>query len=522
MGKIKNTIISIILLSTGVVHAKENLSHYYRNVYMGEFKRPDYFGPLNPMSQYNPYKSDFDFLDDLYQKKFFEGNINPSVFEIQNFWNNEIKEQSACPNELLSEHIDYISYLYRLVSISYLFEATKLNYQTSSQLGITNSCNLKFDRLLGQCQAKTEEMKKFHKRAYGKFENEFKKISYDVFTIGQKKEFLEAFKKSNSLTSNPVFARVHQWCRENKKNCKSLNEKQFAEILNKFCLSDAVIMNRVCSEDDNFYGISSSNIVTELIEKSNAFGIINEQGAGQECLRRYKNLFKLKENQYADLVKMFPYIYAHLIETKGRYLQGDLFVPGSLREFDQKGLSDFLIALTPPKKEIKPVVIAKPKPEPKPIPVVKEEKVEVAVVEEPKKAEPEVVKLSEFESKVELLKQSKTLVTVDMDLFKKDYEFTEEMIALLGANLEKFQTRNAIQEMKAYDNLGSRQAPVGLIFLKYLIDTNNHQGLYNILNVLGDKFYVNNDWEDKITPHLIKLVNDEKTKFKWQILIMEK
>jgi hypothetical protein len=291
------------------------------------------------------------------------------------------------------------------VSISYLFEATKLNYQTSSQLGITNSCNLKFDRLLGQCQAKTEEMKKFHKRAYGKFENEFKKISYDVFTIGQKKEFLEAFKKSNSLTSNPVFARVHQWCRENKKNCKSLNEKQFAEILNKFCLSDAVVMNRVCSEDDNFYGISSSNIVTELIEKSNAFGIINEQGAGQECLRRYKNLFKLKENQYADLVKMFPYIYAHLIETKGRYLQGDLFVPGSLREFDQKGLSDFLIALTPPKKEVKPVVIAKPKPEPKPIPVVKEEKVEVAVVEEPKKVEPEVVKLSEFEPKVELLKR---------------------------------------------------------------------------------------------------------------------
>lgn len=522
MGKIKNTIFALALLGCGSLSAKETLSDYYQNVYMGEFKRPDYSGPLNPMSQYNPYKADFDFLDDIYQNKFFEASINVPIFEIQNFWNNEIKEQSACPNELLSEHIEYINYLYRLVSISYLFEATKLNYQVTSQLGITNSCNVKFDRLLGQCQAKSDEMKKFHKRAYGKFENEFKKLSYDVFTIGQKKEFLDAFKKSNSLTSNPVFARVHQWCRENKKNCRSLNEKQFGEILNRFCLSDAVVMNRVCSEDDNFYGMSASNIATELIEKSNAFGIINEQGSGQECLRRYKGLFKLKEKQYADLIKMFPSIYAHLIESKGRYLQGDLFVPGSLREFDQKGLSDFLIALTPPKKEIKPVIVAKPKTKPAPV-IVKEEKVEeVIVVETPKAVEPEVVKLSEFESKVELLKQSKTLVTVDMDLFKKDYQFTEEMIALLSANLEKFQTRSAIQEMKAYDNLGSRQAPVGLIFLKYLIDTNNHQGLYNIINVLGDKFYVNNDWEDRIAPHLIKLVNDEKTKFKWQILLMEK
>jgi flagellar biosynthesis regulator FlbT len=58
--------------------------------------------------------------------------------------------------------------------------------------------------------------------------------------------------------------------------------------------------------------------------------------------------------------------------------------------------------------------------------------------------------------------------------------------------------------------------------LKYLIDTENHQGLYNITTVLGQKFFVNNDIEKKDRAVYIELRNDATTKNHWQIILMRK
>ena len=95
------------------------------------------------------------------------------------------------------------------------------------------------------------------------------------------------------------------------------------------------------------------------------------------------------------------------------------------------------------------------------------------------------------------------------------------MIADLATPIKKFQTRAALTDMKSYDSLGSKEAPVGLIFLKYLIDTENHQGLYNMVTVLGERFYVNNDIEKKNYSVLIELRNDATTKNRWQIILVQ-
>ena len=113
---------------------------------------------------------------------------------------------------------------------------------------------------------------------------------------------------------------------------------------------------------------------------------------GEECLIRYSKIFAHKENIDPYIVKQFPLIRSHLIKAQSRYKQGELFLPGSLKEFDMKGLSDFLTALKPPKKEEIIVVNNKPKakpvivPLPKPAPIV--QKNEVVIVPEPV---PEVV-----------------------------------------------------------------------------------------------------------------------------------
>ncbi len=73
--------------------------------------------------------------------------------------------------------------------------------------------------------------------------------------------------------------------------------------------------------------------------------------------------------------------------------------------------------------------------------------------------------------------------------------------------------------MKNVDSLGSTRAPMSLTFIKYLIDYSLHQGLYNMIGVLGNEFYVFNDLEGKSRPVKIILDNNESTKFKWKIWI---
>ena len=74
--------------------------------------------------------------------------------------------------------------------------------------------------------------------------------------------------------------------------------------------------------------------------------------------------------------------------------------------------------------------------------------------------------------------------------------------------------------MKKFDLLGERGAPMRLLFLKYLIDNDYHQGLYNILAVIGDTFYVRNDIDKEEIPYLVKLKNDVSTNNRWQFFIM--
>ena len=198
-----------------------------------------------------------------------------------------------------------------------------------------------------------------------------------------------------------------------------------------------------------------------------------------------------------------------------------------MKEFDIKGLSDFLAALKPPKIETKVVALPKPKPRPKPAPkpvvevkpVIEAPKPEAVVVEIPEPVKP---KISEFERAViEFDDKKLSTLALNMDQFRDDFEFTPQILADLALPIKKFQTRAALTDMKSFDRLGDMEAPVGLVFLKYLIDTDNHQGLFNIQSVLGEKFYVYNDIENKEKPVYIELKNDSSTNNHWQIILVK-
>ena len=508
----------------------ESLDHYYKNLFIGEMKTGNYSGPMNPRANFNEDTGSLWLLDDQFNANYLNNQIQGYAFGLHEFWFKQIVEKSACPDVTLGESIDYIRYLYRLLSISYLFESIKINHNLAAGLGAgKNICSISYQNLFGKCRPESLDMKKFHERVYGKFANEISKIKATSFNKMELSNWLDNFHHSTALSLDPASTHLHEWCYSQKKNCRDLSVEDVKLALESICNEESALIQNICSEQDNLYGASYIEKAAELIQSSNAFKLIDNNGTGENCLRRYSKIFTPKEIHYGFLGHQFPLIYSELVRKNSRYLQGDLFLPGALKEFDMKGLSDFLAALKPP--TVEPVIKALPIPKPKPRPIPKPVVVEVKHVDVPAPAPPAVVevvappepKVSIFEKAVlELEGKMLDSLLINMVIFRDDFEFTPQMVAALAAPIKKFQTRAALMDMKSYDNLGSFESPVGLIFLKYLLDAENHQGLYNIINVLGEKFYVNNDIEKMNHPVFIELRNNQSTNNHWQIVLLKK
>ncbi len=505
---------------------KNNLDEYYKEVVLGEKSTNLYYGPLDARGEFNDSTGNLDFLDDLFSKNYMLNQFQDGLGELPQFWSQEVMEKSICPNKTLSDNIIYIRYLYRLVSISYLFEELRLFHQASSELGFdVNACQMKFDDIFGKCQPKSSDMKKFKERVMGKFSNEIEKIKIDKLSTQIRANMLKGFRESQSLSTDVIQSRMYQLCRADSKNCRHLTDVDIQNNFSQLCSANKSVIKKLCNESDHFFGLSQSPVVTDLIKNSNAFTLINQSGMGEECLRRYAKISAHKENVDLFVNKQFPLIHYHLIKKQGRFPQGELFLPGALKEFDMKGLSDFLTALKP--KVVEPIVIKKLKPKPIKKVVVVAPKPEPVVMNLPQPTpEPapvvEAPRLSQFNLGLAALAGGNQEFVVNMDEFRDDFEFSSAMIAELTGVIKKFQTRSALMDMKSFDTLGSAEAPMGLIFLKFLLDTENHQGLYNITSVLGEKFYVMNDLENQHKPIYIHLKNDNSTNNRWQIIIIKK
>lgn len=507
---------------------KNNLDDYYKEIYLGEKPTNLYFGPSDARGSFNDSSGSIDFFDDIFARSYLNDNFQLGLGELPQFWSQEIMEKSICPNNTLSESIMYIRYLHRLVSISYLFEELKLFHQVSSELGFESSeCQLKFEDLFGKCQPKSNDMKKFKERVMGKFLNEIEKIKISKLSTSLRAEILKRYRESQSLTTDVIQSRMYQACSEKANNCHHLTETDLQNNLKKFCRVNKVVIKKLCDETDHYYGLSQTPVVRDLIKNSNAFSLINQSGMGEECLRRYSKISSHKENVEPFVNKQFPLINYHLIKRQSRFPQGELFLPGALKEFDMKGLSDFLTALKP--KEIEPIVIKKLRPKlvvKKMLIVPKPEAVSISLPAPAATPVPtpavETLRHSQFNLGLSALAAGREEFIVNMDEFREDFEFSSGMITELTGVLRKFQTRIALLDMKNFDALGSSEAPLGLIFLKFLLDTENHQGLYNITSVLGDKFFVMNDLENQNIPIYIHLKNDSSTSNSWQIIIIKK
>jgi len=429
------------------------------------------------------------------------------INDIQGEWKN-VLDRSKCSDEQFEKSFDYIKYLFFLSRVSLNYEIL-LSYRENLKNYNNKVCQINFNEVVRNCRPKSHDMKKFISRLKRYFQG-FGKDEQEKALIAQLKSNIKI-----EDMSSPFSLASGELCEE-KGLCdfhgvRYLSEMQVACDLRQqqFLLA--------CHENDIKKLISQEMV--NLIKRSTAIEYIKKFGATPMCVDRF---FRDYVKQSPDDDVVIRSVMRSNVKLGIPYLQGRLSVIGSLKVFDELGVgSDIFQEIKIAKKrvvlpEVKRVkeIIKKPTAERKKIiKKVIAQKPVVKIFQRRKTA----LHLAELE-----LKKSKVLkkVSLDMDHFKEDFTFTNELLTKLHKPLAYYQKRSSLKEMKDFDKLGEKSAPMRLLFLKYLIDNNYHQGLYNVLAILGEKFYVKNDLVKKDSKaYRMQIQNDESTNNRWQLYL---
>jgi len=497
---------------------------------------PGQYGEKDFDLYYGAMQLDFGFDEELGAITFKESEvfrnysnhlIEPELIDFQKFFSVDLAGSLSCPNSEMTRMYDYLRFANRVLALSYLFEANQSYQKTGLLLGDDQVCLTDWTKVIKECNPKTSDMKLFIKSA----KHIVKEITSDIVQVSHSIKTYQTSWISKLLNGNledVSHYRVKQECKSEK--CSDyMNYKKGLLVLKKSCNKDLKLFNIICSENDNLYGLSQIQESYNLIKKSDILSVADSNGFAAGCLRRFKIENRNKEILNPILSSIFPIIYQTQLKEKSRYLQGRLFPAGSLRQFKEKGLDELfkeekivkkIIKKSDTPKIVKIIEIDKVEFIDRYVKKKKKKKVKRNIIVKKKKKE---IFRTSFLVASNLRKQmDMNKVEVDMLNFKYDFMFSINLKKMLDDNLQMYITRSGLEQMKKFDNLGTKDAPLPLMFLKYLIETKKHQALYNIMAILGDQFYVNNDIDEYNPPEFdyVELRNDESTNLKWQIFII--
>lgn len=512
-----NTLLSLlIILFAWTPEVRAKTDRFFVEGYLGEKALPEYSERWQPLIFQDPYLGRIQFSDEKFLQEYFQSYIFREEKDYAYFLKSELPGGSLCSNEDLGKHIDEIRFSYRLITLSYLLEARWHMNLMADRLRMKKTCDFDVEAWAKSCRAKSPEMKKFVSRVIRYRPRYTEKLpeQYDL------KAFMTSFRKGE-LEWYSQF-RVRDVCGV------ACGEDRLEEAFAKACGENEQIMNLICSEDDEIMGLSAQRDAYFLLGQSNIINTFNKKGEAMGCLRRFSEVLSHREVSYPGLRNLFPPLHSMLRSThKERFLQGRSFFFGAGKEFEEKGLTDLYV-------EDQPLVVVQPEP-PKaepvkpaaPVKVAKAETKPLKKTEEPQA--PSIVEIrspqkSAFLQAAELRTQGNLpRMEVDMLKLKYDYVFTLNMMNNLSKRLKTFMKRDALIEMMTYDKLGTSEGPVPLLFLKFMIDMEEHQGLWNLVSVVGERFYVSNEIDAvfKPRPELVQLVNDDSTGRHWQIYIIK-
>lgn len=487
----------------------------------GEWPRPNFYGPLSP--DLKDYKTSTDsFLDNYPSSLLF-----PFYFDLQKNING-VFASIGCSDYSIEKSFEYSRYLFRLITISYLFENLRELRSTALGLGgFAFVCPMGMN-LFSDCKPTDPEMKKFLSRMENRIE-EWSFVTNKIIDNNEVGKFIEEINNNEDPLKAKKIAtfRIKEFCQKNK-NCPK-NIQEILKSIGQICRNDINLMKNICSEKDSLMGMSKIPLASKLILESNTVSVINLVESGEDCLHRFTDELRTKEHYPQFLSTLFPLIYDKILADKSRrYKQGVLFLPGALKEFDDRGLNDFLfVKPTPAAVAQAPTPVPTPLPKPTPVVVIAKAVVPaptpVVILPTPTPT-PTPIQITHtqfFLSSQKLKENDSEMVTVDMEKFKHDVGIPSEQVKDYKAIFEHYSKRESLLEMKNFDKLGSEHEPFRLIFLKYLLDNKIHQGLFNVQSVLSEKFYVINDIDQTKEPEYIQLKSGAKNSVGWEIIILK-
>lgn len=490
----------------------------------------DYFGPANSEVTLDPYHSKVIFIDDLETEAYLFKTLQLEMLELKYFLEGEYVAGIQCPDHIYTQYKDTIEYGIRLVSMSYIFEALRDYEYQAKILGINEACQPNYNKLINECRPQSSRMKSFVRNSQVVI-NQLDQIVVPFRETKKKSQekWYSSLKqgKANHLIGSRLISDCHLNNCIKKSSIKIINRR-----IQNICSNEQKLFLDICSERDKLKGISYIREVFPLLLSSDTFKEFPDKSYQYGCLKRYVSSQKKNEFKYNELEIIFKHFYSRFWESQNAsYQRGRLFSIGSMYEYENKGLGDIF------KNEVKKI-----------------KKVSQKIDKQIEKPVFEVIELPKFQKKKKIKKKTKvskivktkkvkkpknsvfkdasdlrrsldlSQVALDMGRFLSENVFTEIEIKRLSVASGKFTAQKSLNDMKKFDKLGSRKAPVPLSFLKFLILNEKHQGLFNIVLVLGEQFYVTNNIDKNISRNeseLVKLKNDAETNFKWQIYIIK-
>lgn len=493
---------------------------------MGEKNFTHYYGPTKPLLLINHYNQKIIFEEEYNEELYLNSKVQNELFNLEDFLKVEFSIGLYCPEVEYKQRKVYARYLTRLLVTSYLFESMRNYEYTSKQMGFKNSCEINWNSVFSSCKPKTQDMKTFITNTKHILKN-LKEVVVP-FEKTKKNEIQKWFKQfKDKKYENLTQFRLSVECKNNK--CRNMNKHSLSKKLNHICSDDLELIENVCSENDSLLGQSYIPEIYPLLMRTMAMSSGENPEFNGGCLRRFMESNQLKESYIPQLKNIFSYLYSKNLENKSEYERGRLFSIGSLKEFHEKGLENIFEAKTIKKAEkvtkVKNKKVVEPRFEKIILPIFKKKNIKNRNSEASKKIIRKIEKVKKSTFLVASIFRRKfdyQKVKVDMKKFNYDYVFTMKQEKEFKPIVHKFSSQKSLKEMLNYDKLGSKKAPIPLRFLKFLIDKKMHQGLFNIVNVLGEEFYIRNDLDENIKKlEFIRIFNNKSTGFKWEIEIVK-
>ena len=218
------------------------------------------------------------------------------INKLENFWFLEFPDREICPDEILNGHAEFLQYLFRLISMSYTYEALKEINVFLAKLGVPEKCSLAPDELWGKCHSNEGEMSKFIRRAV----NDKQTDMVERLSFSRQKKFLAAWweqevtllQSQSSSTQNSI---ATQFLKTSLHGNVKPTQTWAIQQLSEQCKKIKSDMRMICNGKDLLYGMTSVKEARLLIERSHAFAHINKTGYGAGCLRRFVSLFQRLE-----------------------------------------------------------------------------------------------------------------------------------------------------------------------------------------------------------------------------------